>query len=155
MQAEIRHLQGLTFVATADTGHAVVMDTAPKSGGSDSGTTPKELVLDALGGCTGMDVISILSKMRLQPASFSVVARADVSEEPPRAFSRIDLEYRFETLPGAPLPLASLERAVSLSQDKYCSVSHMLRKACPIEWKITVDGQEMKRSIVGAALAED
>lgn len=143
MNATVRFSHGMTFVATSDTGHAVVMDTAIASGGHDSAPTPKEMLLFALGGCTGMDVVGILRKMRVQPRSFEVKVHGNLQEEVPRAFIDFTLEYHFE---GEGLPLDSLERAVVLSQEKYCSVSMTLQPAHAIGWAIVVNGETLRRS---------
>jgi putative redox protein len=142
MKSEVRFIEGMSFAAVADSGHGVLMDTKTDVGGFDSAATPKELVLHALGGCTGMDVVSILRKMRVAPRSFRIVIEAEVEADPPRPFRSAHLDYRFE---GEGLALDPLQRAVTLSQDKYCSVSHMLRKAFPITWSITVNGETLAR----------
>ncbi|MBI5838142.1 MAG: OsmC family protein [Candidatus Eisenbacteria bacterium] len=139
MRCEVRFNHGMSFTGIGETGHGVLMDTKAEAGGSDAAATPKELVLHALGGCTGMDVVSILRKMRVSPASFRVVIEAELQEEAPRAFLAAHLEYQFE---GQDLPLESLQRAVELSQDKYCSVSHTLRKGMALSWSITVNGEK-------------
>jgi putative redox protein len=99
------------------------------------------MLLHSLGGCTGMDVISILHKMKLEPRSFQVVAEGEVEPEHPHAFQAFHLDYRFE---GEGLPLPSLERAVTLSQEKYCSVSATLRCCHRISWSITLNGARVK-----------
>jgi putative redox protein len=142
MRSEVRFNQGMSFTGIADSRHGVLMDTKAEVGGSDSAATPKELVLHALGGCTGMDVVSILRKMRVAPDSFTIAVEAEVDPDPPKPFRSANLDYRFE---GQGLALESLRRAVTLSQDKYCSVSHMLRKAFPITWSITVNGEVLAR----------
>jgi putative redox protein len=142
VKSEVRFHRGMSFTGVADSGHAVLMDTIAAVGGDNSAATPKELVLHALGGCTGMDVVSILRKMRVTPRSFTIAIEAEVDPEPPKPFQSANLDYRFE---GEDLALDSLRRAVTLSQDKYCSVSHMLRKAFPITWSITVNGEVVAR----------
>ncbi|HVP38613.1 MAG TPA: OsmC family protein [Candidatus Saccharimonadales bacterium] len=142
MKSEVRFIQGMSFAAVGDTGHGVLMDTKVEVGGGNWAATPKELVLHGLGGCTGMDVVSILRKMRVAFRSFSIVVEAELEADPPKAFRSAHLDYRFE---GEGLPLDSLQRAVALSQDKYCAVSHTLRKAFPITWSITVNGQTVAR----------
>jgi len=150
METRIRWSHGMTFVATGETGHAVVMDTKKAVGGHESAPSPKELLLFALGGCTGMDVVSILRKMRVETTSFEVHASAETEEPHPKAFKSFHLEYRFE---GQNLPLPSLERAVVLSQDKYCSVSHTLRVGHPMTWSIVVNGETVARGDAESAHA--
>jgi putative redox protein len=87
-----------------------------------------------------MDVASILSKRRVSFRKFEIALAAELAEEHPRVFTRIDVTYRFE---GDEVPLAELERAIKMSQEKYCAVSAMLRKAAPIRWTAEVNGQKV------------
>ena len=146
MVSVVRWMRGMTFLATGESGHAAVMDAAAASGGDDSASSPKEMLLHAMGGCTGMDVVLILRKMQIEPRRFEVEVRGELEEEPPRAFRSFHLDFRFE---GEGLPLQSLERAVSLSQERYCSVSLTLGRARPITWAITVNGQTLLRKEMG------
>uniref|UniRef100_A0A7C4GBX1 OsmC family peroxiredoxin n=1 Tax=candidate division WOR-3 bacterium TaxID=2052148 RepID=A0A7C4GBX1_UNCW3 len=123
----------MTFIGRAGSNHLVPMDVGPDSGGDNSATRPLELLLVGLGGCTGIDVVSILNKMRVPLAGLEINIRADRSEEHPRVYTRIEVEYVFS---GRDLDREKLQRAVELSQEKYCSVSAMLRKACPVGYSI-------------------
>jgi putative redox protein len=143
IRAQVRWVRAMTFEGRGPSGHVVAMDTVEKSGGDDTAATPKELLLHALGGCTGMDVISILRKMKLEPRYFQIAVEGEVETEPPRAFRWFHIDYRFE---GEDLPLASLERAVTLSQEKYCSVSATLQCSHRISWSITVNGVRLQSS---------
>jgi putative redox protein len=116
-------------------GHRLVMDAESSFGGKDRGPHPKMLLLSALGGCTGMDVISILKKMRVDPDRFRIIAEAEIAEEYPKVFTKIHLIYEFK---GDGLPHEKLKKAVDLSQERYCSVSAMLKKACPLTYEIKV-----------------
>ncbi len=113
--------------------HHVVMDSTQEFGGKNRGPRPKALMLTSLCGCTGMDVISVLKKMRVSPDQFTVTARAEVSEEHPKVYTSIHLTYEFN---GKDLPMDKLQKAVELSQDRYCGVSAMLRKACTLTYEI-------------------
>ncbi len=115
--------------------HRIVMDSDPAFGGKERGPRPKMLVLSSLGGCTGMDVVSILNKMRVKPDSFKVIAEADSADEHPKVFTKIHLTYEFK---GKNLPQDKLKKAVDLSQERYCPVSAMLRKVCPFTYEIKV-----------------
>jgi len=126
-------------------GFGFVIDAAPEHGGKDLGPTPKPLALTSLAGCTAMDVISILGKMRVQPRTFSVEARSELTEEHPKVFSGVTVAYRFE---GDDLPLSRLVRAIELSQDRYCGVSAMLRQATSIDWELHVNGEVIDPSAV-------
>jgi putative redox protein len=111
------------------------MDASSKFGGEDKGMTPKEFVLARLCGCTGMDVVSILNKMKVKFTEFKLEAEADTSKEEPILFTEIRLKYIF----SGTTEREKLEKAVNLSQDKYCSVSAMLRKNCPVKWEILIN----------------
>jgi putative redox protein len=134
MQSKVTLKEHMHFLGELD-GHAVDLDADAAVGGADLGPRPKGLVLTALAGCTGMDVISILRKMRLEPRSFSVEAQAEVTTEHPRVFSRIRLTYHL----AGDLPREKVEKAVSLSQDRYCGVSAMLKQVVPIDWDIVIE----------------
>lgn len=116
-------------------GHHVVMDAMPDAGGEDQGVRPKPLMLAALAGCTGMDVISILKKMKVEPESFNIRVEADVTEEHPKHYIHMHVIYEFK---GKDLPMDKLEKAVNLSQEKYCGVSHAYKKAMPVTYEIKI-----------------
>ena len=123
---------GMAFTARQD-GHEFAIDAAAEFGGQDRGPRPKGLVLSGLAGCTGMDVVSVLQKMRVEFQGLTIRVEADLTTEHPKVFSRIHLQYVFQ---GRDLPLDKLEKAVTLSQERYCGVSAMLRQVCPITWEI-------------------
>lgn len=112
------------------------LDADPQFGGQNKGPKPKGLTLTSLAGCTAMDVISMLRKMKIVPEEFSVEAESELTDDHPRVFEKIRLTYRFK---GADLPRKKLEKAIALSQDRYCGVSAMLREAVPMEWEIIVE----------------
>jgi len=116
-------------------GHPVVMDALPEVGGSDQGARPKELMLAALAGCTGMDVVSILKKMRVPFTGVNIRVEADVTEEHPKHYERMHIIYEFS---GENLPMEQLKKAVELSQDRYCGVSFVYKKAMPVSYEIRV-----------------
>ncbi len=148
MHSIVRWTHAMSFIGVADSGHGTLMDTGPAAGGHNSAATPKELLLHALGGCTGMDVVSILRKMKVDVLAFAVAVQGEIEEKAPRAFTSFHLDYRFE---GQDLPLSSLERAVTLSQEKYCSIAATLSKSHPITWSITVNGETVARSKTASA----
>lgn len=127
--AVVRQAQGMTFTGKADSNHWVVMDGSVAEGGSAAGTSPKEIVLLGLGGCTGMDVASILKKKRVHLDSFEINIRAEEADDFPRVFTKIHIEY---VLHGRNIRAADVERAIELSQTKYCSVTAMLRKSAEV-----------------------
>jgi putative redox protein len=116
-------------------GHKLRMDAAPESGGEDSGVRPKPLQLVALGGCTGMDVVSILAKMRVDIEDFQMVIEGDMTEEHPKHYQSIHVIYQFK---GKNLPMDKLQKAVEMSDDKYCGVSALYKKAITVTHEIRV-----------------
>jgi len=130
MEAIIRQVDGITMVGKSDSGVWVTMDGPAEFGGSEAGVRPFELLLIGLGGCTGMDVVSILAKKRVSLDDFEVRIEADQASEHPKVFTEIRIKYVFY---GKGLNPKHVEEAISLSQDKYCSASAMLKKACEIK----------------------
>jgi putative redox protein len=120
----VKNIGGVTFAAKADSKHWVMMDGPSEFGGSDAGTRPKELVLMALGGCTGSDVASILAKKRVPVEEFEIHLSADVATEHPQVYTAIHTTY---VIYGENINPADVERAIELSVTKYCAVSAMLR----------------------------
>jgi putative redox protein len=114
-------------------GHEFVLDSTDDFGGRDAGPRPKALLLSGLIGCTGMDVVSILGKMKVEGFGLEITAEADTTDDHPVVFSAIRLVYVFS---GRDLPREKIARAVSLSQEKYCGVSAMLRRVAPLTWEI-------------------
>jgi putative redox protein len=134
MESTVTWKSGMAFIAH-QAGHDIPLDAPRASGGQDSGASPKGLLLSGLGGCTGIDVVAILEKMRVALDGFEVEASAELTEEHPKVFKSIHLRYVFR---GKDLDPAKLEKAVVLSMDRYCGVSAMLAKAAPITWEIVV-----------------
>ncbi|MFH1120524.1 MAG: OsmC family protein [Bacteroidota bacterium] len=120
-------------------GHHVIMDASPEVGGKDGGPRPKALMLASLAGCTGMDVISILKKMRVEPKSFNISIEAGITEEHPKHYSSMHLIYEFS---GEGLEEDKLRKAIELSQDRYCGVSAVYRKAMPLTYEIRILEQQ-------------
>lgn len=117
-------------------GHTIITDASESIGGNDLGPRPKQLLLAGLIGCTGIDVVLILKKMKVEFDDLSIEVEAENTEEPPKVYKTIHLTYRFK---GKNLPRNSIERAVSLSQEKYCGVSAMLKKAAPVIYDIIIE----------------
>ncbi len=115
--------------------HKLIIDAEPHVGGHDRGPRPKPFMLAALGGCTGMDVISILKKMRVEVDKFNVRVEGDLTEEHPKHFYKMHVIYEFT---GRDLPMDKLEKAVSLSEERYCGVSAVYRKAMELTSEIVV-----------------
>uniref|UniRef100_UPI003217546C OsmC family protein n=1 Tax=uncultured Draconibacterium sp. TaxID=1573823 RepID=UPI003217546C len=124
----------VTFEADMD-GHKVIVDASKEVGGSDLGPRPKKLMLAALAGCTGVDVVMILKKMKVEIDAFNVIVEADVTEEHPKHYNKMKVVYQFK---GKDLPLAKLEKAVKLSEEKYCGVSAVYRQAMEMKSEIRI-----------------
>lgn len=101
--------------------------------GNNSGPSPKKLLLSALAGCTGMDVVSLLKKMRVDFTDFEIDIEADLTDEHPKVYSHIKIIYK---LYGTNIDKEKAKKAIELSQEKYCGVNAMLRKNSPIEYSI-------------------
>ncbi|HEY9127401.1 MAG TPA: OsmC family protein [Acidobacteriaceae bacterium] len=127
------------FTAYSESGHALRFDTSPEH---REGPSPMECVLMALCACTQVDVVGILIKKRQPIASVAVSAQAERQTEHPRYFNKIRLTYTVRGVEGAPLSRKAVEDAVTLSKDKYCSVSAMLEKAAHIDFDIDFAGIE-------------
>jgi len=128
-KAFVKHINGVTFLGKADSNHWVTMDGPEEFGGSNAGTRPKELLLIALGGCTGSDVATILQKKKIKIDGFEMNISAEVQETHPQVYTKIHLEYVFY---GKDIPKEAVERAIKLSLETYCSVTAMLQKAIEI-----------------------
>jgi putative redox protein len=123
------HLDGET-----ETGHRIQMDSVP-AGNESKGPTPKELLLQALAGCTMMDVVSILEKSRKHVEKFWIDVDGELAKDHPKVFTRINLKYN---LIGQDLDDKTVERAIELSREKYCPVFGMLKTACEITYSYAI-----------------
>jgi len=128
-KAKAVHVKGVTFMGITDSNHWVPMDGPEEFGGSDAGTGPKELLLLALAGCTGSDVISILTKMREPLTKFEVDIDAEMSNEHPKVYTKIEVIYKVW---GEGIKESNLKRAIELSETRYCGVSAMLKNSVEI-----------------------
>lgn len=135
MKARINWVEQRTFVAESGSGHGLVIDAPVASGGRALGPSPMELVLMGTGGCTAVDVVSILEKMRQKVTACTVELEAERPDDPPRVFTRIVMRFR---VAGHGLDRAAVERAVALSAEKYCSASIMLAKTAEIVREIEI-----------------
>jgi putative redox protein len=130
MKATATWDHGLSFAGTADSGFSVNMGSSVAAGGDDDGFRPMELILTGLVGCTGMDVISILKKKRQHVTNFEVTAEADTADSYPKVFTRIHIHY---VLTGKVLDRKAVERAIELSETRYCPVHAMLSQVAEIQ----------------------
>ena len=139
MKAKATWQKKMSFVGEGGTGFSLPLDTSVEHGGDNSGFRPIELLLVGLAGCTAMDVISILEKKRQKVTRFEVRVNGERSTEPPRVFTDILVEY---DVAGVDIDPAAVERAVELSETKYCAVGAMLRKSTKIEHSIKITQEE-------------
>ena len=128
-------LEGMAFESEVN-GHKIVLDAVESVGGKDRGPRPKPLMLLALAGCTGMDVVSILKKMRVELDNFTVEVEANLTEEHPKQYDEMKVIYKFW---GKDLPMEKLEKAVNLSDERYCGVSAVYKKALKMSHEIQVN----------------
>ncbi|MBK7710897.1 MAG: OsmC family protein [Bacteroidales bacterium] len=116
-------------------GHKIMIDADPAVGGENKGPKPKLFMLSALGGCTAMDVISILKKMHVEIGKFNVIVEGDLTEEFPKHFYKMHVIYEFT---GKNLPMDKLQKAVNLSEEKYCGVSAVYKKVIEMTSEIKI-----------------
>ena len=134
--AVVKQIGGISLAGRANSNHWVVMDGPTDFGGSDAASSPKELVLLALGGCTLSDVVSILRKKRAAVSDVEVQITAEQSDEHPKVYTTIHLEF---IVRGNNVRPEDVARAIELSETKYCPVSAMLRPAVAITTSYRVD----------------
>lgn len=133
MESKVVWKGGMAFTGSSDSGYLIPLDAKKSAGGHDLGFQPLQLFAIGLVGCTGMDVISILQKKRQEVTEFEVSAQIQRAEEHPRVFTKILIEYK---LTGKNLDRAAVERAVELSETRYCPAQAMLEKTAEISHKI-------------------
>jgi putative redox protein len=120
-------------------GHKIIIDAEPGVGGRDRGPRPKPFMLVSLGGCTAMDVISILMKMRVEVDKFNVTVEGFLTEEHPKQFYKMNVVYEFT---GKNLPMDKLKKAVELSEERYCGVTAVYKRALEVTSEIKVNEPE-------------
>ncbi len=128
-------LSDLAFEVQVD-GHKLYIDSLPEHGGKNTGPRPKQFMMVALAGCTAMDVASILKKMRENVEEFTVHVEGDLTEEHPKKYTRMKVIYR---LKGKDISRKNVEKAIHLSQTKYCGVTSNYEKAFPVEHEIIIE----------------
>ncbi len=137
-------IDGLAFKGLVN-GFEIILDAEPQVGGKNRGPRPKPLMQLSVAGCTAMDVISILYKMRVDVEEFNVHVDGELTEEHPKHYSKMHLIYEFK---GKNLPYAKLEKAVKLSQDRYCGVSYLYKKIMELTYDIVVHDSETGETTV-------
>ena len=130
MESTIRwHNDGMSFIAETGSGHILAMDGAPEGGGRNLAPRPMELLLAGTGGCTAYDVVLILKRGRHAVTDCEVKLSADRAESDPKVFTKINMHF---IVRGKNLRLETVEKAIKLSAEKYCSASIMLGKTAVI-----------------------
>lgn len=135
MEARVQWNGKMGFVGISGTNHAVVMDASQENGGDGAAASPMEMVLMGLAGCSGMDVVSILRKKRMNLWTMEIVLNAERADDHPRVFTKVDVTFMFR---GEDLKEKALEDAVRLSMEKYCSVAGMINKTAEITWNVKI-----------------
>ena len=130
-KAKITYVNGMQFVGEAGSGHAIVMDGTPEAGGKNTGLRPMELLLIGIGGCSGMDVVSILKKKKQHVTGFEINVNGQKAETYPQKFTEIDMEF---IIRGKKISEEAVKKAVQLSMDKYCSVKATLEGSAKIDY---------------------
>ena len=122
----------MAFESNNPSGQHLKIDAGPENGGAGEGFRPKALMLSSLAGCSGLDVASLIKKMKLEVANFSIETIANLTDEHPKYYDAVTIEYHFH---GANLSEEKLQKAVDLSIEKYCGVMEMFRKFATLEIK--------------------
>ncbi|MBI4690414.1 MAG: OsmC family protein [Nitrospirae bacterium] len=130
-EAKVKYVDGLQFVGEATSGHAIVMDGDAEVGGRNTGSRPMELLLMGIGGCSGMDVVSILKKKKSEIKGLEINVKGQKAENYPKKFTDINLEF---IIKGKGLSEDAVKKAVELSMEKYCSVKATLEGSANITW---------------------
>lgn len=147
-EIEVQWMGKMQFNALVN-GHTIIMDAPERAGGEDNGPIPKPFVLTALSGCTGMDVSAILRKANKNPEDFEMKVIGEISKSVPIEYTSIHIIYNFK---GQEENKEAALKAVTDSQEKYCGVSNMLKKALPITWEVNYNGMGVfnnKKEIAG------
>ncbi len=123
----------LLFESDNPSGHTVFMDTSVENGGTNKGLSPKAIMLSSLAGCSGLDVVSILNKMKVVVEDFKIITTGELTEEHPKYYNKVHVVYQFY---GKDLPQEKLKKAVDLSVEKYCGVMEMFRRFAEVKIEI-------------------
>ena len=149
MKASIKRIAAMSLAGKADSNHWVSMDASRDIGGEDAGARPLELLLLGLGGCTSMDVLSILEKKRIHLDDYECHLEAERAEEHPKVFTRIQIRFVFY---GDAIPADAVERAIQLSEEKYCSASAMFRKTAEVSVTYEIRAAEADRGVAASQI---
>lgn len=125
--------ENMQFESDNPSGHTFLMDTSEENGGNNSGHGPKALMLSSLAGCSGLDVVSLLTKMHAEVADFKIEVTANLTDEHPKFYDKVKVDYHFS---DAELQPKKIQKAVNLSVTKYCGVMEMFRQFADVEIEI-------------------
>ena len=131
----VEYSGGMAFVGKVASGHDVHMDAGESAGGADSAPRPVEILLSSLGGCTGMDVVSVLRKMKTEPKSLQIEIQDERAAEYPKVITKIHLIYKVE----GEVPEENLTKAIELSLAKYCPIANTLAGVAEITYEVSAD----------------
>ena len=141
MKANVNWIGGAAFVGESPGGHRIVIDGPPEGGGRNLGPRPMETLLLGMGACSCYDVVSILQKSRQEISDVKLEMSAERAEKEPKVFTEIHLHY---LITGKNVGKTQVERAISLSADKYCSATVMLGKTAKITHSYTISDEDQK-----------
>ena len=139
MECHVRWTDHMTFVAETGSGHKITMDGPPDLGGRNLGPRPMEMMLAGAGGCSAFDVVLILQRGRHPVSGCEVLLKAERAKTDPKVFTKLHLHY---IVTGNALKQEAVERAVTLSKDKYCSATAMLGATAEITWDLELRQSE-------------
>ncbi len=139
MEVKVRQVKGSTFVGRGDSNHWTVMDASEEHDGMDGAARPMELLLIGLGGCTGIDLNTLLKKMRVDYEDIELEISADRKEDHPKHFTEIRLKYKVY---GSDLPEDKVAKAVRLTQERYCSATHSLKNPARITYEYEIESPD-------------
>ncbi|BCB96369.1 peroxiredoxin [Dissulfurispira thermophila] len=135
LQAKVKWIEGLQFVGESGTGHAIVIDSDTDVGGKNTGMRPMELLLIGLGGCSGMDVASVLQKKKQQITGIDINVKGEKADTYPKKFTNIDIEF---IISGKDISEDAVKKAIELSMEKYCSVKATLEGVAKINFSYKI-----------------
>jgi putative redox protein len=135
LEAKVTYVDGLQFIGEGSSGHAIVMDGDVSVGGRNTGTRPTELLLIGIGGCSGMDIASVLKKKKQDVRGLEINVKGEKAENYPKKFTDIDIEF---VIKGRNISDDAVKKAVELSMERYCSVKATLEGSAKITWRYKI-----------------
>lgn len=129
-EVQVSYKQGMQFETDSPTGYKALIDTSPENGGNNEGLGPKAMMLSALAGCTGLDIVFVLNKMRAEVPHFEMTVKGELTEEHPKTYHKVWLDYHFY---GENLDETKIKKAIKLSEEQYCGVMEMFRQFATLE----------------------